>query len=134
MFTDEPDAAAVPAAGFWLMTVPAGTVALLVVVTLPTTNPEPCIALAAALWVWPTTLGTAFPARVTVIGTPTVPGPVHSAVPTLLVPQATVISPFVTPPGGMLPWVADTPKMVGVVPLLWPFAVATVICAPPLPE
>src|SRR5262245_8685230 len=56
--TDEPGAAAVPAAGVWLMIEPAGTVALGDVRTVPTTRPALVIAVVAADWVMPTTLGT----------------------------------------------------------------------------
>src|SRR5262245_10214645 len=56
--TDDPGATAVPAAGDELMTDPAGTVALGAVVVDPTTRPALVIALAAAAWVMPTTLGT----------------------------------------------------------------------------
>src|SRR6476661_3094627 len=56
--TDAPEAAADPAAGFWLMTDPAGTVALLALVTAPLVRPAPVIALCAAACVRPTTFGT----------------------------------------------------------------------------
>src|SRR4029078_11502830 len=42
-----------------LMTDPAGTVVLVAVVTVPTTRPAFVIAVVAAVWVMPTTLGTA---------------------------------------------------------------------------
>ena len=48
-FTAEPRATAAPAAGFWLMTVPAGTVELVCGVTLPTVRPALLRAVAAAL-------------------------------------------------------------------------------------
>src|SRR4029079_4365466 len=51
--TDAPEAAADPAAGFWLMTDPAGTVALLALVTAPLVRPAPVIALCAAACVRP---------------------------------------------------------------------------------
>ena len=40
------------------MTLPLGTVALLAIVTVPSTRPAPVIALVAAGWVNPTTFGT----------------------------------------------------------------------------
>src|SRR6185503_7219318 len=49
----------VPALGVWLITDPAGTVVLDAVVTAPTVNPAPVIAVVAAACVRPTTLGTA---------------------------------------------------------------------------
>ena len=58
MFTPEPDLTVVPAVGLWLMTLPEGTVALLTVLTVPTVNPAPVIALVAAACVRPTTFGT----------------------------------------------------------------------------
>jgi len=57
-FTAEPDAAAVPASGLWLMTLPEATVLLVAVVTVPTVSPAPVIAVDAAACVSPTTLGT----------------------------------------------------------------------------
>ncbi len=57
-FTELPDATLVPAVGFWLMTLPDATVELLCVVTVPTLRPAPVIAVEAAAWVMPTTLGT----------------------------------------------------------------------------
>jgi hypothetical protein len=65
-FTADPDAALLPAGGFWLMTLPAATVALDAVVTVPRVNPAAVIALVAAAWVSPTTLGTVTCAAVTV--------------------------------------------------------------------
>src|SRR5262249_7392322 len=53
-----PLATTAPAAGFWLITAPAGTVALEAVVTAPTRSPAPVIAVDAALCVRPTTFGT----------------------------------------------------------------------------
>ena len=58
MFTAEPAATLVPATGLWLITLPAGTVLLDAVVTVPTTKPAPVIAVVAAACVSPTTLGT----------------------------------------------------------------------------
>src|SRR4051812_9806639 len=49
----------VAAVGFWLITDPAGTVALDVVVTAPTTRPASVIVVVAAACVRPTTFGTA---------------------------------------------------------------------------
>jgi hypothetical protein len=46
--TADPGATEAPAAGFWLMTLPAGTVALLAVVTVPRVSPAPVIAVVAA--------------------------------------------------------------------------------------
>src|SRR5207302_11439514 len=46
--TAAPDVTLVPATGFWLITVPAGTVELDCIVTLPTTRPAPVIAVVAA--------------------------------------------------------------------------------------
>src|SRR5271156_5933453 len=57
-FTAEALATLVPAAGIWLMTSPAATVALLAVVTVPSVRPEPVITVVAAACVSPTTLGT----------------------------------------------------------------------------
>ncbi|HEX9140505.1 MAG TPA: hypothetical protein VF848_12000 [Steroidobacteraceae bacterium] len=57
-FTADPLATLVPAVGFWLMTSPAATVALLVIVTVPSVSPAPVIAAVAAAWVSPTTFGT----------------------------------------------------------------------------
>jgi len=56
--TELPDATLVAAAGFWLITLPAATVALLAIVTVPNTKPALVIALVAAAWVDPTTFGT----------------------------------------------------------------------------
>ena len=60
---DERDRAAgvtcAPAAGDWLMTEPAGTVALACVVTAPTVRPASVMADEAAVCVRPTTSGTA---------------------------------------------------------------------------
>ena len=56
--TAEPGATEAPAAGFWRMTVPLGTVELACWVTDPTISPAWVMALVAALWVRPTTLGT----------------------------------------------------------------------------
>jgi hypothetical protein len=50
-FTADPLATVVPPAGFWLMTVPAGTVLLDSVVTVPTARRAPVIAVVAAAWV-----------------------------------------------------------------------------------
>jgi hypothetical protein len=47
-FTAEPAATPTPDAGFWLLTLPAGTVALDCCVTVPTTSPAPVIAVVAA--------------------------------------------------------------------------------------
>jgi len=58
-FTAEPGATGVPAAGFSLMTLPAGTLLLEAVVTVPSTKPAFWIAVVAAACVCPTTLGTA---------------------------------------------------------------------------
>src|SRR6185503_1348989 len=52
-------ATCVPAAGFWLITDPAGTVVLDAVVTVPSVSPAPAIADVAAACVWPTTFGVA---------------------------------------------------------------------------
>src|SRR6185436_4526198 len=52
-------ATCVPAAGFWLITDPAGTVVLDAVVTVPSVRPAPLIAAVAAACVWPTTFGVA---------------------------------------------------------------------------
>src|SRR5215217_5121783 len=49
----------VPAARFWLITDPAGTVVLDTVVTAPSVRPAPVIADVAAVCVWPTTFGVA---------------------------------------------------------------------------
>src|SRR5579863_1797287 len=57
-FTAEPPATLVPAAGIWLMTLPAATVALVAAVTVPSVRPAPVIAVVAAAWVSPTTFGT----------------------------------------------------------------------------
>src|SRR5208282_5173345 len=57
-FTADPLATLVPAAGIWLMTSPAATVALLAIVTVPSVRPAPVIAVVAAAWVSPTTFGT----------------------------------------------------------------------------
>src|SRR6185436_15938386 len=46
-----PVATCVPPAGFWLITDPAGTVALDALLTVPTTSPALVIAVAAADWV-----------------------------------------------------------------------------------
>ena len=54
-FTAEPFATPVPAAGLWLITLPAGTVALDCCVTVPTTSPAFVMAVAAAACVSPTT-------------------------------------------------------------------------------
>ena len=57
--TEEPEFTLVPALGLSLMTSPDGTVELLAVVTVPTTSPAPVMAVEAAAWVSPTTLGAA---------------------------------------------------------------------------
>src|SRR5262245_2351529 len=54
-----PTATCVPAAGFWLMMAPAGTVVLDAVVRAPTAKPAEVIAAVAAACVMFTTLGTA---------------------------------------------------------------------------
>ena len=54
-----PVATCVPAAGFWLITDPAGTVVLDAVVTVPSVRPALVIAVVAAACVWPTTFGVA---------------------------------------------------------------------------
>ena len=54
--TGLPMATLMPATGFWLMTLPAGTVALVAWVMVPTVRPTPWIAAMAAAWVEPTTL------------------------------------------------------------------------------
>ena len=56
--TPVPRATGVPPAGSWLMIFPAATVVLGAVVTVPMFKPTPLIALWAAAWVCPTTLGT----------------------------------------------------------------------------
>ena len=48
----------VPATGFWLMTLPAGTIALFAVVMFPTVRLAAVIAASASAWVCPTTSGT----------------------------------------------------------------------------
>src|SRR6185503_6362963 len=53
-----PVATCVPAAGFWLITEPAGTVVLDAVITVPTVRPADVRLVAAAACVWPTMLGT----------------------------------------------------------------------------
>ena len=67
-FTVVPASTGVAAAGLSLMTLPAGTVELLTVVTVPSTRPAPVIAVVAAAWVIPSTFGTA-----TVAGPPNPP-------------------------------------------------------------
>ena len=57
-FTADPAATPMPAAGFWLITRPAATVALDCCVTAPTTSPAPVIAVLAAACAWFTTFGT----------------------------------------------------------------------------
>jgi len=54
----EPAVTPTPAVGFWLLTLPAGTVALDCCVTVPTVSPAPVIAVAAAACVRFTTFGT----------------------------------------------------------------------------
>ena len=61
--TAVPPATCAPAAGFWLMTEPAGTVALDAVVTVPTVRPTPVIALVAAACGELTTFGTVIEAE-----------------------------------------------------------------------
>jgi hypothetical protein len=58
MFTAEPTFTLVPAVGLSLMTLPEATVLLEAVVTVPSTNPAPVMAVVAAAWVSPTTFGT----------------------------------------------------------------------------
>ena len=55
--TAVPAATLAPASGLWLITLPAGTVPLEDVVTVPTTRPAPVIAVSAAACVRPTTFG-----------------------------------------------------------------------------
>ena len=62
-FTADPVATLVPADGFWLATLPAGTVALDCCVTVPTTRPSFVITVVAAACVRLTTFGT-----VTIVG------------------------------------------------------------------
>src|SRR5512139_512103 len=57
-FTELPEATLEPEVGLWLITLPAATVELLCVVTVPTLRPTPVIAVVAAACVMPTTLGT----------------------------------------------------------------------------
>lgn len=57
-FTAEPDGSLVPAAGFWLMTLPDGTVLLACVAVEPTTKPAAVIAVVASAKVSLTTFGT----------------------------------------------------------------------------
>jgi hypothetical protein len=57
-FTDDPVLTEVPAVGLSLITSPEGTVELEAVVTVPTTNPTPVIAVVAAVCVSSTTFGT----------------------------------------------------------------------------
>jgi hypothetical protein len=57
--TDEPTLTLVPEVGLSLITLPAATVLLDAVVTVPTTKPAPVIDVVAAACVAPTTLGTA---------------------------------------------------------------------------
>src|SRR5437764_1221038 len=57
--TAEPLATLVPAVGLSLMTLPAATVLLDCIVTVPRVRPAPVMALVAADCVWPTTFGTA---------------------------------------------------------------------------
>jgi hypothetical protein len=56
--TADPVATLVAAAGFSLMTLPEATVLLDWVVTVPTVNPAPVMAVLATAWVSPTTFGT----------------------------------------------------------------------------
>ena len=56
--TAEPEATEAPAAGFWPMTVPAGTVALACRVTAPTARPALWSAALAAPWLSPARSGT----------------------------------------------------------------------------
>src|SRR6185369_3994100 len=56
--TAEPAFTCVPAAGFSLITLPAGTVALDALVTTPSTSPALVMAVVAAACVKPTTFGT----------------------------------------------------------------------------
>jgi hypothetical protein len=58
-FTAEPVATIEAATGLSLKTVPAATVELLCIVTIPTISPAPVMALFAAACVIPTTFGTA---------------------------------------------------------------------------
>jgi hypothetical protein len=58
MFTAEPAFTLLPAVGLSLITFPEATVLLEAVVTVPSTKPAPVIAVVAAAWVSPTTLGT----------------------------------------------------------------------------
>lgn len=58
-FTAEPLATLVPATGLSLMTFPEAAVLLDCIVTVPTVRPAPVMAVVAADWVSPTTLGTA---------------------------------------------------------------------------
>src|SRR6476661_4892164 len=58
MFTADPTFTCVPAIGLWLITLPAATVLLDAVVTVPTTRAEFVMAVVAAACVKPTTSGT----------------------------------------------------------------------------
>src|SRR5215218_7854823 len=64
-FTPLPGAAFVPESGLWLSTVPAGTVALVDSVTVPTCSPAACRAAVAAVCDPPTTFGTSAPSDTT---------------------------------------------------------------------
>ena len=57
-FTADPTLTLVPAVGVSLITFPEATVLLDAVVTVPSTNPAPVMAVVAAAWVSPTTFGT----------------------------------------------------------------------------
>jgi hypothetical protein len=63
--TDDPPLAAVPAAGFWLITLPIGTVLLEALLVVPTTSPAPVMAVVAAASVCDTTFGTVTPEEMT---------------------------------------------------------------------
>jgi hypothetical protein len=58
-FTAEAGVTIAAGAGLWLTTLPEATVALLAIVTVPTVKPAPVIDEVAAVWVSPTTFGTA---------------------------------------------------------------------------
>ena len=77
--TAEPASTLVPATGFSLITLPAATVALEALVTVPATSPAVVSAVPAAAWVSPTTFGTAtwMAAATTMlaIAMPLAPGP-----------------------------------------------------------
>jgi hypothetical protein len=124
--TAEPEFTLVPAPGLSLITSPDGTVGLVVIVTVPTTSPAPVMAVVAAAWVSPTTLGTATcAAAVTVnvtvvicVTLPPVPVTLMGYMPVTVVGATVRVRVEVPEPGAAI----DVGLKPAVTPVGWPVA------------